>query len=59
MSKIRKICSPIASIFAICIKFLDLLFLNKFTTILLALLPPLLIISLSLALNAFRIVFDN
>ena len=51
--------SFIALIIAIYIKFLDLLFLNKFITILLALLLFLSKILLILALNAFEAKFDN
>ena len=44
----------IALILGICIKFLDLSFLDKFTTILLILLSLALTILLLLALNAFK-----
>ena len=49
-----KVGSFIALIFGICVKFLDLLFWDEFTTILLALLLLLLIISLSSDLNIFK-----
>ena len=50
---VRKLDSPVASIFGTRVKFLDLLFLNKFTTILLARLPTPTTLLL-LALNVFR-----
>ena len=58
MCEIRKIRFFIASIFGIYIQFLDLLFMNKFTTILLAL-PSTLTNLLSLALNTFNVKFDD
>ena len=50
--EVRKLDSLIAPIFGIHVKFLDLLFLDEFTIVLLALLPTS-TISLSLALNVF------
>ena len=49
----------IASIFGTCIKFLDLLFLDKFTTVLLALLLSLSTTSFSLVLNVFKAKCDD
>ena len=49
----------VVSIFGIYVKFLDLLFLDKFTTVSLILLLLLLTTSLLLALNAFKVKFDN
>ena len=57
MLEVRKLGSPIASIFGICIKFLDLLFLDEFTTVLLVLPPPPLTTSLLSALNIFKANF--
>ena len=60
--KIRKIGSPIAPIFGTYVKILDLLFfdwLDKFTTVLLALSPPPPTILLSSALNTFGANYDD
>ena len=57
--RFRKVSSSIILIFSIHVKFLDLLFLDKFMTVSLALLPPLPTISLSSVLNAFEAKFDN
>ena len=56
--RIKKIDFLIASIFGICIKFLDSLFLHKFTTISLTLLLTLTTL-LSLAVNAFEAKLDD
>ena len=58
-SRIRKLGSPVAPIFGTHVKFLDFLFLDKFTTIPLALSPSSPTTSLSSALNAFGADFDN
>ena len=59
MLAIKNVGSFIAPIFCIYINFLDLLFLDKFKTVLLALLLLLLITLLLSALNIFRAKFDN
>ena len=62
--RVKKIGFPIAPIFGICIEFLNFLFLDKFTTILLALSLTSTIL-LSSNLNTFRaksndpIIFNN
>ena len=53
MLEIKKVNSSIILIFGIYVKFLDLLFLDKFKTVLLALLLPWSTTLLLLALNAF------
>ena len=58
MLKIQKIDSFVALIFGIFVKFLDLLFLAKFKTILLVL-QLTLSTSLLSVLNVFKIKFDN
>ena len=57
--EVKKLHSFIAPIFGIYVKFLDFLFLDKFTTVLLALLPPLSTILLLLALNTFGANLSN
>ena len=57
-SRVKKVVSLIALLFGIYINFLDLLFLDKFTIVLLAL-PLILKILLLSALNAYRAKFDN
>ena len=57
MLKVKKIGFFVASIFSIYVKFLDLLFLNKFKTVSLALPSSPLTILLSLALNTLRANF--
>ena len=59
MLGVRIIDSFIALIFGTYIRFLDLLFLNKLTIVLLALLPLSPITLLLLALNIFRANFSN
>ena len=59
MLEVKKIDFFVALIFGTYVKSLDLLFLNKFTIILLALLSPPLTTLLSTALNAFDANSDN
>ena len=59
MSRLRKIGFFITLIFDIYIKFLDLLFVDKFTIVLLVLLLSLSTTPFLLALNAFGALFDN
>ena len=59
MLEIRKIDFFVTLIFGIYIKFLDLLFLDKFTTVSLTLLLSLLTTLLLLILNTFKAKFDN
>ena len=59
VSKVRKIGFLIALIFGIHVKFLDLLFLNKFTAVFLTLLSPSPTTLLSLVLKTFEAKFDN
>ena len=54
MLKVKKVDFSIALIFGICVKFLD-----KFSTVLLVLLPPSPTTLLSSALNAFKVNFLN
>ena len=58
MLGVKKLGSPVVSIFGIYVKFLDFLFLDKFTTVSLAL-PPISTTLLSRALNAFKAKSDD
>ena len=58
MSRVRKLGFFVAPIFSICIKFLVFLFLDKFTTVSLSLLPTLINLLLS-AVNVFKAKFNN
>ena len=57
--RIRKLSFPVALIFGIHVDFLDLLFLAKFTTVILVLTPPLPTTLLLSVFNAFKAKFDN